>query len=211
MLSKSGNKESSLVSAGYDAGYIFEPTAAYAVQKGNAGFIIDAPGGINQDVTMDIREKGTDANLRYRNDIAFPGGVRPEYIKGVFKMVGGTVLQYEANPNYQSTAPQPDEFDLVLSAPQDDLLNPFSAKINVEPRGQQIGGIAYRYKKGTVIKVSIENGNNDYCWHVNTSKRGVKGDTLILNSKADEPLPVEVVWHGECGNDSSATATKIIY
>lgn len=188
-------KTSSLTSTGYWPWYTFAED--YGIHRGNQGFVIDAPGGINQDVTVDYQAHGTDANIKARNVVVFPGGIRSEFIKGVFS-IKDKKLVYESNPGYRFPAPKPDEFDLILTAGQESSADPFKSVMSATPAGIK-QGVSMRYKKGTSVQVTIVNGNPQYCWYINDiKKKEVIGDTLHLNS-TDESLPAIVIWRGSCG------------
>ncbi|MGW1892562.1 scabin-related ADP-ribosyltransferase [Streptomyces sp. NPDC002004] len=58
---------------------------------------IDAPGGIDINQTF-----GPDSPFSHEDEIAFPGGVRPEYIKGVWEVKpDGSLGKYTANKNFK--------------------------------------------------------------------------------------------------------------
>ena len=78
--------------------------------KGDDGrvfrFHIEAPGGIDVNATLG---KHRDAN---QQEVAFPGGIRPENIAGVEQVTSGTAPffpvrtgEFRANPNFKPTAP----------------------------------------------------------------------------------------------------------
>ncbi|WP_131815984.1 scabin-related ADP-ribosyltransferase [Streptomyces sp. 3213.3] len=61
---------------------------------------IRAPGGIDVNATY-----GSHSPYPEQEEIAFPGGIKPEYIKGVWQMnPDGTHGQYIPNPNYNAGA-----------------------------------------------------------------------------------------------------------
>ncbi|MGC0155826.1 hypothetical protein ACPRNU_25480 [Chromobacterium vaccinii] len=216
------NHNSGLVNTGYNAYYIFGK--GYGVAGGGVGFIIDAPGGINQGLIIfdpanktvnngslhhlpdttapqDIQKKGHDT-------IVFPGGVRAEYIKGAFKQNATTHnLEYFSNPHYRYPAPLSNEFDLVMSDPMsgDEKYDKGSIEISsrnittsAAPQGKAAGGVAYRYMKGESVTVSIKEGRPDYCWYVNMKKRSTPTTAPLVLTMEDQTLPVAVVYRDKC-------------
>ncbi|EJL88514.1 hypothetical protein PMI16_02158 [Herbaspirillum sp. CF444] len=207
------NKRSALVNTGYLASYDF--ASAFGVLHGLEAYLIDAPGGINQDTSRKfiagnddylpkqeiatMPETNTLGYMAY-NVVVFPGGIRREYIKGVFRQNAAKQVEYLSNPNYLDTQPKDDEFDVVLSSVMD--ADGRRATISVTPQGIAVGSIAYRYKKGSPVTIALtapDSSNSDmHCWYVNAARRSeATADALTLTS-ADEQLPVAVIWRGSC-------------
>lgn len=207
MPSGTDNHESGIINTGYWPNYIFE--LSYGIrQPGHQGYLVDAPGGINQtatDVVDNINHNGkgllpTNVDEGYkltsRNVVVFPGGIRREFIKGAFQINSKTHrLEYMANPHYPYSQPGPDEFDLVVA---DVGYGGIGASLSITPQGELVGGISHRYKKGEKVTVSVKNGFKD-CWRVNTEARGQPDNISPYTlTKQDETLPVVVVYRGGC-------------
>jgi hypothetical protein len=217
------NHNSGLVNAGYDTNYIFGK--GYGVAGGGIGFIIDAPGGINQGlVIFDPANKNKNNESLHHlpdtsapqaikksghNVIVYPGGIRTEYIKGAFKLNAITHnLEFSSNPHYRYSAPLPGEFDLVMSDPMSGdekydfkdgkaILNRDIA-ITATPQGTAAGEIANRYKKGVSVTISIKDGRPDYCWYVNLTQRSKPTTAPLVLTSQDQNLPVAVVYRDSC-------------
>ncbi|MGW1055737.1 scabin-related ADP-ribosyltransferase [Streptomyces sp. NPDC002521] len=63
---------------------------------GKFTYVIDAPGGIDANRTLG------DHSLSYEEEVAFPGGIRSEYIKGAYSYdyATGELGEFVPNPNY---------------------------------------------------------------------------------------------------------------
>ncbi|EJL88511.1 hypothetical protein PMI16_02155 [Herbaspirillum sp. CF444] len=213
LYSGSRNLESPIVNTGYQASYDFD--IGFGVLSGNEAYLIDAPGGINQSESSGYASQGelpkhamAEANIGvYRNVVVFPGGIKREYIKGAFKVnTKNHKLEYLPNPNYSSSQPGADEFDIVLA---DALaIDGGNARLLASPEGARVGNIAYRYKKGTQVTITLKDGgifSSDNCWHVNTTPRSQATAEPLSLTAEDEVLPVFVVWRGSCRAMSLST------
>lgn len=188
------NQQSALTNTGYDAFYTF----AYGLKSnGGQGYVIDAPGGIDQD--------GTIAGKPLKNVVLFPGGIRADMIKAAFYYeTKNGPLKFVFNRNYPFPAPTDDEFDLIASPMSitnvADGVDLDKVKVVVTPAGTPIGHVAQRFKKGTALKLVLENGtaqSDKRCWYVNGAEKN-SGSTLDLPA-ADEKQPMLIVIRASCG------------
>jgi hypothetical protein len=100
-----------------------ESEAAMYAQRSTSAkhyvYIINAPGGVDVDNTLH-RVPGNSAY-----EIAFPGGIQPAFIKGVFEVTQGKddpiaprYLRYQDNPHYARPAKKPGEVDVMVASAQ---------------------------------------------------------------------------------------------
>lgn len=154
-------------------------------------FIIDAPGGIDRDTTTE--------NEPSHHGVLFPGGIRGEFIKGVFTTVStetGSKTVFDANPHYHGGGIPDGYFDLVVTpwSPSNAAVFPDS-KINVTPAGITVGNITRRYKKGTEIHLTLDCGADEY-WYINGNRQSVNGHSFTLSVDA-QVSPVIVIYPGK--------------
>ncbi|MFM0069010.1 scabin-related ADP-ribosyltransferase [Paraburkholderia aspalathi] len=173
-------KESALTNTGHDPWYVFQ-----AVSGGGEGYVIDAPGGIDQD--------GSNRRppIPLRNVTVFPGGIAAEHIKGAFlkDMARGGALTFLPNMRWSAGQPTENEFDLVISISSLWEGHPGS-QVTTFPTGVPVGHIAQRYTKGANVILKLT-GAHAGCWFVNGERRP-KTDELILTG-TDEMLSTVVV------------------
>lgn len=202
------NTESGFVNTGYNAHYVFGK--GYGISSGNQGYLIDAPGGVNADMSnatenSRLRNEGVPPVLpanqevidptAQHNVVVFAGGIRREFIKGVFQLNAITQkLEYLPNPHYAYPPPRADEFDVIISAENNHYER--KALLSVVPEGTKVG-IAHRYTKGEKVTVSIRNGYESYCWHTNRDTRN-KGTAPLLVTEHDATSSIVVVYRNGC-------------
>jgi len=154
-------------------------------------FIIDAPGGVINSNNVD------------HHGVFFPGGVKGEFIKGAFVNImiddNKTNTTYIDNPGYFAGKVKEGFFDLIATPWSGTNASVYpDSKITFSPAGEPVGNIAYRYKIGTQVCITLEKSADKswYSWYVNGYKKGGEGGTLTL-TKDDQHLPVVVVYPGE--------------
>ncbi|WP_327350599.1 scabin-related ADP-ribosyltransferase [Streptomyces sp. NBC_01304] len=126
-------------------------------------YVIDAPGGIQVDGML------YGDPMDNESEIAFPGGIRPEYVMAAYRLADKGVWQkaveYRWNPNYKGSVPKPnaDEINVVLGT------------------GPRLPGAAMTAKGGRSV---------DPLGRVLRLPKSATGTTLATDTKTNDPLYV---------------------
>lgn len=136
-----GIRNSAIVSTTY--------SALWAAKFGEWLYVIDAPGGILAEPSRHLKSTPRQPG---EYEVAFPGGILPKYIRGVYKLNPTyqnprKMENYTANPNYwreEQTSPDTGHFDLAV-----DVSNP-NISFSVVPRGEKVDSL------GNIKRYSIQ-------------------------------------------------------
>lgn len=152
-------------------------------------YLIDAPGGI-------LRESKAE-----HHGVFFPGGIKGEFIKGAYINISNMHSKtiYIDNPSYFAGKIKEGYFDLIATPWSGTNASVYpDSKITFSPTGEPVGNIAYRYKTGTEVHITLENSADKswYSWYINGYDKGGEGGITTL-TKDDQLLPAIVVYPGE--------------
>ncbi|MFD2691208.1 hypothetical protein ACFS5L_41180 [Streptomyces phyllanthi] len=110
-----------MVRTGDPSAFVSTTTDSNLIWDGVFKFEIEAPGGIDVGRTFE-RAQGTEAwkasGWESQREIAFPGGIAPEFIRGAYRLdAQHNLVDWVPNPNFKGSNPLPDlAADLRLSA-----------------------------------------------------------------------------------------------
>ncbi|WP_149826645.1 scabin-related ADP-ribosyltransferase [Streptomyces tailanensis] len=101
-----------MVRTGQPSAFVSTTTDKNLIWDGIFKFEIEASGGIDVGKTFE-RSMGPDAwrasGWASENEIAFPGGIAPEFIRGAYRMdAQNNLLEWIPNPNFQGSNPLPE-------------------------------------------------------------------------------------------------------